>query len=146
MNADAGEIAARVKALDALFEQALDTTLAAHGVRRRHWAVLEVLHGRPRTRAEIAEAMLAFWVAAAVTQTDVVDDLVRRDWARTDGDLYTLTADGAAAQQRIGAAVAALRERTVDGVSASEVAAAMGTVERMTANLQSVIPQRPTLT
>ncbi|MGQ0623759.1 MAG: MarR family winged helix-turn-helix transcriptional regulator [Sporichthyaceae bacterium] len=138
----AGEIASRVKALDTLFEQALDATLATHGLRRRHWVVLEVLHERPRTRAEIAEAMLAFWVAAAVTQTDVVDDLVRRDWAQTDGDLYTVTADGAEAQARIAAAVAVLRARTVDGVHPAEVVAMLETLERMTANLRAVIPRR----
>lgn len=125
-----------VKHVDGLLESALDRVLAGSGVRRRHWQVLSVLCEGPRTRAEVAEAMLAFWVAASVTQTDVVDDLVRRGWASTDGQSYTLTAQGAQAHERISADVAALRALVADGFTEAEYAAVVGGLARMATNLE----------
>ena len=125
-----------VKQLDTLLEESLDRVLARSGIRRRHWQVLNVLREGPQTRAQVAEAMLAFWVAASVTQTDVVDDLVRRGWAETDGDLYTLTADGEEAYSRLALDVATLRAQVTDGFSAEEYATVVHALARMAANLE----------
>lgn len=125
-----------VKYLDQLLEDSLDRVLAGSGVRRRHWQVLNVLRGGPQTRAQVAEAMLAFWVAASVTQTDVVDDLVRRGWAATDGETYTLTEDGEAAWSRISVDVAALRGRVTDGFTETDYTAVVQGLARMVANLE----------
>jgi DNA-binding MarR family transcriptional regulator len=127
-----------VKHLDTLLEESLDRVLARSGVRRRHWQVLSVLREGPQTRAQVAEAMLAFWVAASVTQTDVVDDLVRRGWAEAQpgGDLYTLTADGEEAYSRISLDVATLRAQVTDGFSADEYASVIEALARMAANLE----------
>lgn len=126
-----------VKHLDTLLEESLDRVLARSGIRRRHWQVLNVLRNGPQTRAQVAEAMLAFWVAASVTQTDVVDDLVRRGWAETDGDLYTLTADGEQAYSRVSLDVATLRAQVTDGFTAEEYAAVVEALARMAANLEN---------
>lgn len=125
-----------VKHLDTLLEESLDRVLARSGIRRRHWQVLSVLRDGPQTRAQVAEAMLAFWVAASVTQTDVVDDLVRRGWAEIDGDLYTLTADGEEAYSRVSLDVATLRAQVTDGFSAEEYTRVVEALARMAANLE----------
>lgn len=125
-----------VKHLDTLLEESLDRVLARSGVRRRHWQVLNVLREGPQTRAQVAEAMLAFWVAASVTQTDVVDDLVRRGWAEIDGDVYRLTADGEEAYSRVSLDVATLRAQVTDGFSAEEYATVVEALARMAANLE----------
>jgi hypothetical protein len=109
--------------------------LARNGLRRRHWHVLEALAGGPLTRAAIAEAMLPFWVAAAVTQTDVADDLVRRDWAAADEAGYRLTADGVAAQTRIAEQVRAVQADSVRGISAAEHRTALDVLARIASNL-----------
>lgn len=126
-----------VKHLDTLLEESLDRVLARSGIRRRHWQVLNVLRDGPQTRAQVAEAMLAFWVAASVTQTDVVDDLVRRGWAEIDGDLYTLTADGEEAYSRLSLDVATLRAQVTDGFTAEEYAQVIDALSRMAANLEA---------
>lgn len=126
-----------VKHLDTLLEESLDRVLARSGIRRRHWQVLNVLRNGPQTRAQVAEAMLAFWVAASVTQTDVVDDLVRRGWAEIDGDLYTLTADGEEAYSRLSLDVATLRAQVTDGFTAEEYAQVIDALSRMAANLEA---------
>jgi hypothetical protein len=133
-------LAAALKLLDGLLEAALDATLKRNGLRRRHWQVLRTLREGPCSRARIAEALLPFRVAAAVTQTDVVDDLVRRDWAATDGTVYTLTADGEAALVRISAEVEGLRARALDGVDPAALETARAVLARMAANLEELSP------
>ncbi|GAA0635946.1 MarR family winged helix-turn-helix transcriptional regulator [Sporichthya brevicatena] len=125
-----------VKHLDNLLETSLDRVLARSGIRRRHWQVLNVLREGPRDRAQIAEAMLAFWLPASVTQTDVVDDLVRRGWAEIDGDLYALTSDGEEAHSRVSLDVATLRAQVTQGFSADEYAAVVNALARMAENLE----------
>jgi hypothetical protein len=130
-------LAGWLKHVDGLLDAALDVTLKRNGLRRRHWQVLLTLRTGPCSRADIAEALLPFWVAASVTQTDVVDDLVRRDWAATDGSTYTLTGEGEAAYGRISADVDALRTRALDGIQSAQVDVALAVLERMAANLRT---------
>jgi DNA-binding MarR family transcriptional regulator len=130
-------LAAALKQVDALLDSALDATLKGSGLRRRHWAVLLALRGGPCSRAQIAEALLTFWVAASVTQTDVVDDLVRRDWATTDGSTYTLTDAGEAALVRISADVDALRARALDGIDPTALDTTLAVLTRMSTNLEA---------
>jgi predicted transcriptional regulator len=104
-------------------------------VRRRHWQVLGALAQGPCSRAEIAEAMLPLWVAAAVTQTDVVDDLVRRDWADTDGSTYRLTTVGVVAVERIQQLLEAVHAQALHGLAPAEVAAALDVLDRVAGNL-----------
>ncbi len=125
-----------LKHLDGLLEKTFDHVLAQHGVRRRHWQVLSALRAGSVSRAEITEALLPFWVAASVTQTDVVDDLVRRGWADTSGDTYTLTPDGQAAHAAIEAQVARLRRLVAEGFSVREYQAVIDGLARMSANLE----------
>jgi DNA-binding MarR family transcriptional regulator len=136
-------LAAALKQVDGLLDAALDATLKRGGLRRRHWAVLLALRSGPCSRAQIAEALLSFWVAAAVTQTDVVDDLVRRDWAATDGSTYTLTDAGEAALVRISADVEALRARALDGIDSAAVATTLAVLTRMSANLAAPEERSP---
>jgi hypothetical protein len=122
-----------------LQERTLDVVLARNGLRRRHWHVLQALAGGPLTRAQIAEAMLPFRVAAAVTQTDVADDLVRRDWVASDGVDYRLTADGTAAHLRIAEQVRALHVESVRGIAAAELRTALEVLARIASNLEATL-------
>jgi hypothetical protein len=131
-----------VKHLDGLLERAFDHALANRGVRRRHWQVMNALQAGPVTRAEITEALLPFWVAASVTQTDVVDDLVRRGWAGIEGETYRLTPDGETARQAIERDVVALRARIAEGFSQREFEAVVDALARMSANLERALPEK----
>jgi len=73
-------------------------------------------------------------------ETDVVDDLVRRDWAGTDGTVYTLAADGEAALARISAEVEALRARALGGVDPAALETTRAVLARMAANLEELSP------
>jgi DNA-binding MarR family transcriptional regulator len=125
-----------------LYGQAVDAVLARNGLRARHWHVLHALSGGALDRAQVAEAMLAFWVEASVTQTDVVDDLVRRDWVATDGSAYELTDHGLAAVARIEAALDDLAAQSLQGVAPEAVATALEVLAAMATNLQGLLPPR----
>ena len=131
-----------VKHLDGLLERTFDQALAAKGVRRRHWQVLNTLRAGPVTRAEITEALLPFWVAASVTQTDVVDDLVRRGWAEIEGETYRLTADGETAHADIERSVIDLRSQIAEGFTQREFTAVIDALARMSANLERALPEK----
>jgi hypothetical protein len=113
--------------------------LARNGLRRRHWQLLEALGVEPLTRAQITEALLPFWVAASVTQTDSVDDLVRRDWAATDGSTYRLTEDGAAARARIAEQVRGADTDSLRGVGAAELRTVREVLAQVARNLAAVL-------
>ena len=131
-----------VKQLDGLLEKAFDHTLAKRGVRRRHWQVLNALRAGTVSRAEITEALLPFWVAASVTQTDVVDDLVRRGWASIEGDSYRLTPEGDLAHRAIEQDVAKLRAQIAEGFSHREFNGVIDALARMAANLERALPEK----
>lgn len=133
-----------VKHLDGLLDQAFDQVLARRGMRRRHWHVLSTLREGPLTRAEITEALLAFWVAASVTQADVVDDLVRRGWADLEGETYRLTPDGRAAHRAVEHDVRAVHGRVAEGFAADEFDAVLDALARMCANLERALSDRKT--
>jgi len=116
--------------------------LARNGLRARHWHVLNALHDGPLDRAQVAEAMLAFWVEASVTQTDVVDDLVRRDWVATDGSRYELTEHGHAAVSRISSALDDLAAQALRGVAPEAAAAAAEVLAALAANLEQALGSR----
>ncbi|MGQ0464499.1 MAG: MarR family winged helix-turn-helix transcriptional regulator [Sporichthyaceae bacterium] len=124
-----------------LYGRAVDAVLKRNGLRARHWHVLHVLAGGPLDRAQVAEAMLAFWVEASVTQTDVVDDLVRRDWVATDGSSYSLTAHGTAAVARIQTGLDELSTQSLAGLSPDAVATARAVLDTMRENLEKTLPE-----
>ena len=56
-----------LKRLDRAIEAALDATLAAYDLARRHWQTLNFLHEAPSDAAALAEALRPFWADGAIT-------------------------------------------------------------------------------
>lgn len=125
-----------VKQLDRLLDERLDATLATDGLTRRHWQVLNVLHGGAATSAEVDEALQPFLTDDRPTAAPLLDDLRRSGWVTgAGGGPYRLApgraGDFAALRERVGAdrcAVAA-------GVSPGEYRTTVATLARMAANL-----------
>ena len=122
-----------VKRLDELLERGLDDVVAAEGLTRRHWQVLDALAAGPAARADLAAALASF---AGPEQVDaVLADLASRGWLDGDGT-PSLTAEGHAAHGRLAAAVGAFRRRVSDGLTAEEYAQTVAGLARMVANLE----------
>jgi DNA-binding MarR family transcriptional regulator len=125
-----------LKRLDRAIEGALDPTLAAEDLTRRHWQTMNFLHERPSDAPALAEALRPFWGQGAITLDEVLGDLVQRTLVVDDGGRYALTAAGTATRAKIAEHVDVTRRRLVDGVTREEYLATLEVLQRMTANLE----------
>jgi hypothetical protein len=124
-----------VKHLDGILEDALNQALAGEDTDRRQWQLLNVAAaGGP------ADALAPF--VAGPTEVDAeVRELVSRGWLRVDGDRLALTAEGAAARDRLAVTVRMQRTRAMDGIASAEYAATIDVLRRMAANLAPVVAE-----
>jgi hypothetical protein len=122
-----------LKTLDRLIDENFDRALAAEGVQRRHWQILNIVKTSPATNAEIAAALGPFWTEGAITLDEVLADMTRRGWI-TGPEPRQLTEGGEAAlgaiRQRTN-----LRETIMAGLTAEQYTQAVAVLERMAANL-----------
>jgi DNA-binding MarR family transcriptional regulator len=129
-----------LKRLDRAIDGALEPTLAAVDLTRRHWQIMNFLHEGPSDTPALAEALRPFWGQGAITLDEVLSDLGRRALVANDRGRYALTATGKAARATIAERVDATRRRLVDGVTREEYLATVEVLQRMTANLDGEGP------
>jgi len=122
--------------LDRAIDGALEPTLAAEDLTRRHWQTLNFLRQGPSDAGALAEALRPFWDQGAITLDEVLSDLERRALVISDGGRYALTAAGKATRAKIAEHADITRRRLVDGVAREEYLATMAVLQRMTANLE----------
>jgi hypothetical protein len=122
-----------LKTLDRLIDENFDRALAAEGVQRRHWQILNIVKTSPAPDAEIAAALGPFWTEGAITPGEVLADMTRRGWI-TGHEPRRLTAGGAAALDAIRER-ASLREKIMAGLTAEQYTQTVAVLEQMAANL-----------
>jgi DNA-binding MarR family transcriptional regulator len=125
-----------LKRLDRAIDGALDHTLAAEDLTRRHWQTMNILHEGPSDAHALAEALRPFWSQGAITLDEVLSDLERRALVVNDGGRYALTAAGKATRAKIAGHVDVTRRRLVDGITQEEYLATVEVLQRMAANLE----------
>ena len=125
-----------LKRLDRAIEGALDPTLAAEDLTRRHWQTMNFLHDGPSAAPALAQALRPFWGQGAIALDEVLSDLERGALVANNGGRYTLTATGEATRAKIAQSVDVTRRRLVDGVTREEYLATVEVLQRMTANLE----------
>jgi DNA-binding MarR family transcriptional regulator len=125
-----------VKRLDALLDEAVDAVVAGEGLTRRHWQVLHTLHGGVEQESDVLAAVAPFAGDAAA----VVAQLADRGWVERPrrGELR-LTADGAAAHDRVFRAVNRVRRHTADGLSRQEYERTVLVLARMVENVERAL-------
>ena len=124
-----------VKRIDRGVEDDFARLLAAEGLDRRGWQVLNTLARAPGGADDLDAALAPFLDAAAPTVTPYAEALVTRGWAHRTGPTYALTADGTTAHTRVAAAVRAARARIIDGLTADDYDTLLRLLERVAANL-----------
>ncbi len=129
-----------LKRLDGAIDGALASTLAAEGLARRHWQVMNVLLEGAAAEPRLESALSPFWHQGAITLDEVMSDLERRELVVHEGTLYALTADGRATRAMVAEKVAVTRSRIVDGIAQEEYLATVQVLQRMTANLEGAPP------
>ena len=124
-----------LKTLDRLIDENFDRALAAEGVQRRHWQILNIVTTSPATRAKIAGALDPFWTEGAITVDEILDDMTRRGWI-TGQEPRQLTDAGEAALDAIRERTN-LREKIMTGLTAEQYTQTVAVLEQMAANLTS---------
>jgi DNA-binding MarR family transcriptional regulator len=122
--------------LDRAIDGALDPTLAAEDLSRRHWQTMNFLHQGPSDAPALAEALRPFWGQGAITLDEVLSDLEHQALVTNDEGRYALTAAGTATRAKLASQVDATRRRLVGGVSREEYRATVEVLQRMAANLE----------
>lgn len=126
-----------LKRLDRAIDGALDPTLAAEDLTRRHWQTMNFLQEGPCDAPALAEALQPFWGQGAITLDEVLHDLEHRALIVNDGGRYALRAAGEAIRAKIAKHVDVTRRRLVDGVSREEYLGTVEVLQRMAANLET---------
>jgi DNA-binding MarR family transcriptional regulator len=136
VNAPSRPIGYWLKRLDRSIEDAFDRDLARWSLTRRHWQVLNSLSVEPAADATIAEALAPFLVEGAITQQEVLEDLLSRGWVQLSNALLCLTAAGEQAHSLVSAQVNVTRAKILDGLTSEDYATVLRLLERMTLNLE----------
>ena len=90
-----------LKRLDRAIDGALDATLAAEDLTRRHWQTMNFLHQGPSDAPALAEALRPFWGQGAITLDEVLRDLEHQALVANNGGRHALTATGTATRTRL---------------------------------------------
>lgn len=125
-----------IKHIDRGVEAGFARLLAAEGLNRRGWQVLNTLARAPGGPADLDAALAPFLDDTTPTVTPYAEALVTRGWAHRTGTTYALTADGTTAHARVAAAVHAARARIIDGLTAGDYDTLLRLLERVAANLE----------
>jgi DNA-binding MarR family transcriptional regulator len=126
-----------LKRLDRTIEDAFDRDLACWSLTRRHWQVLNTLAAEAASDATIAQALAPFLAEGAITQQEVLEDLLRRGWLERSDALLSLTAAGVQAHSLVSSQVNVTRAKILDGLSPEDYATVLRLLERMTLNLDA---------
>ncbi|MDO4239324.1 MarR family winged helix-turn-helix transcriptional regulator [Micrococcus sp.] len=117
---------------EGLLAARIGASLEEHGLTRPQWQVLNALTTSPLSAAEIRSGFEAE-VRDAVA--DQLDELVEAGWVTVEGELFTLTATGRAAGERVGEAVERLRGDATADLPAEHYGITVATLRAIARNL-----------
>ncbi|MDQ0646045.1 hypothetical protein QFZ53_000241 [Microbacterium natoriense] len=106
-----------IKAVDRLMSAEFATAFESEGATRRDWRLLNVIDGSAP--------------AARPLHPGKLRGLVERGWVAKDGDGWTLTDEGRAAKERLGAVVDGIRAQVADAVSPDDFDTTVATLEQI---------------
>ncbi len=123
-----------LKLVDRLIDDQFAATLEEHGVTRRQWQLLNVLHAQTATIEQL-DAAVAPFLGADETSAENLTELVESEWVESTPTGYALTERGRAALDRLSEVVATQRTAIAEGISAEDYQLSVSVLERMAANL-----------
>lgn len=128
-----------LKHIDGAIEESFGRLLAADGLTRRSWQVLNTLSYAPITVAEVDETMAAFLSGDEPTMRSYVDQFAERGWMHvTDTDVVALTDEGKRVHQRVSERVGAERVRMMECLSPEDYQVLMSLLQRVAAHLDAL--------
>lgn len=124
--------------IDGALDANLGRLLAADGLTRRGWQVLNTLSYEPVTIAGLDRTLDAFVSPGEPTMRPQVERLAELGWARLDGDTAELTEEGVLAHRRVRDAIGVQRARMIECFTPDEFASLMEMLQRFAAHLETV--------
>jgi DNA-binding PadR family transcriptional regulator len=133
-----------LKLVDRLIDDGFARTLDEHGVTRRQWQLLNILDANAATGEQLSASIRPFLQGEAGASAEVgepataeenLEELMESDWVVLEGEFYALTERGRTLFEKLRVIVGTLREQASEGVSESEYATTLVTLERMATNL-----------
>jgi hypothetical protein len=106
-----------IKAVDRLMAAEFATAFEREGATRRDWRLLNVIDGSVPAGRPLHPGKLR--------------GLVERGWVTKDGESWTLTDEGRAAKERLGAVVDGIRAQVADAVSPEDFDTTVATLEQI---------------
>ncbi|MBO0980246.1 MarR family winged helix-turn-helix transcriptional regulator [Microbacterium sp. SD291] len=106
-----------LKAVDRLMAAEFATAFENEGASRRDWRLLNIVDGTVPARRPLHPRKL--------------EGLIARGWVARDGDGWTLTDEGRAAKDRLGAIVSGIRAKVTDAVPAEDLATTIASLEQI---------------
>lgn len=106
-----------LKAVDRLMAAEFATAFEGEHTSRRDWRLLNVIDGTMPARRPLHAHKL--------------QHLVERGWVTPEGDSWTLTDEGRAAKDRLGAIVDGIRSKVTDAVSEEDMATTLASLEKI---------------
>jgi DNA-binding MarR family transcriptional regulator len=123
-----------LKLVDRLIDDQFAATLEEHGVTRRQWQLLNVLHAQTATIEQL-DAAVAPFLGADETSAEHLTELVESEWVESVAKGYALTDRGRAALDRLSEVIATQRTAVAEGITAEEYQLSVSVLERMAGNL-----------
>lgn len=126
-----------IKEIDRRIEAKFGSLLAAEGLTRRSWQVLNTVAAAPASTAELDERLAPFLDSAEPTVHPHAELLAARGWAAVDDNIWRLTEAGERGHERVAAQVQSARVRILDGISPADYRTLIALLERAAANIEA---------
>lgn len=124
-----------LKLVDGLIDRQFASTLDEHGVTRRQWQLLNVLHRGPATVEQLDEAVAPFLTADEESSVEHLTELIDSAWVAATPQGYELTERGDTAFGTLAEVVAHQRSVVSQGITEQEYGETVGVLEKMARNL-----------
>jgi hypothetical protein len=129
-----------LKLVDGLIDRQFASTLDEHGVTRRQWQLLNVLHRGPATVEQLDEAVAPFLrahddLAGEESSAEHLTELIDSAWVAATPEGYELTERGDTAFGTLAEVVAHQRSVVSQGITEQEYGETVGVLEKMARNL-----------
>jgi hypothetical protein len=124
-----------LKLVDGLIDRQFASTLDEHGVTRRQWQLLNVLHRGPATVEQLDEAVAPFLTADEESSVEHLTELIDSAWVAATAEGYELTERGDTAFGTLAEVVAHQRSVVSQGITEQEYGETVGVLEKMARNL-----------
>lgn len=123
-----------LKLLDSLIDQQFAASLEEHGLTRRQWQLMNLLHGGAASVDEL-DAAIAPFLDGEESSTEHLDELVESEWVRLESSRYSLTDRGTESFAKLRVVVEQSREVVAGDVTDAEYRSTLDVLERMARNL-----------